>query len=335
MGVLSSNYLGEVGKWKPYYYKPFRLGMQDSGTHSEDSTVYVTKTAGSGTSIVRAICIDSHNCGYYYKLIFQQGAPDEFVVMKYDKNDRLIDTLYASSGYKWVVSTNVWITIDVGVWVIMTSNSDFESDDRYTILLPSFDVMEKRRIYHGGYSSYVRMPETEDKSYHTDIIPTNLKGKNITVYFGFFASKDLSFSGLAGPGQLALSKEDTLGNSAVTLALEWNLNPDGDNSEAATGLGTDDTDAYSWASGETWQLGKVFAADVDPRIVDNFPTVAQGISGNIDAPAGADTGTYQKYNATSVGIAGHAKITSQYQDGAGTPTVAASNQFWPVTLLIN
>ena len=335
MSVLATNYKGRASKWNPYYYKSFRLGEEDSGALSDDNAIYVTKTAGSGSATLRAICSDSYNCNYYYKLEFTHASSDRFIVKKYDKNDTLVDTLYASGTDKWIMSANIWTTIDIGVWILANSNTAFSSDDRYTISLPSFDTMDRRKIYHGGYSSYLRMPETENKSYHTDIIPTDLNNRNITVHFGFFSSRDLTIGGAVGSALLCLSTEDSIGNNAVTLALEWNLNPDGSNSEAATGLGTDDTDAYSWGSGETWQLGKVFLADVNPRINTEVPSISQAVAGSVNPPAGADTGTYQKYNATSVGIAGHAKITSQYQDGTGSPTIAANNQFWPVTLLIN
>ena len=334
MGTLATNYPGRVNKWFPYYYKPFRLGEEDSGTVSDDNSIYITKTAGSGSSKIRAICSDAYNCTYYYKLEFSSSTL--FLVKKYDSNDKLVDTLYASgSGTdKWTIYANGWLTIDIGVWILGNGTS-FANDDRYTITLSSFDVMERRKIYPGGYTSYVRMPETEGKSYHTNIIPTTLKDRNITVYFGFLASKDLTIGGLTSVGVTALSSEDPFGNSAVTLALEWNINPDSDNSDAATAIGSDDTDAYAWGSGETWQLGKVFAEDVSTRDFADIPVLAQGVAGNISPPAGAVTGTYQKYNATCVGIAGHAKITSQYQDGPGSPTIIANNQFWPVTLLIN
>ena len=196
MGVnvtTASNISNTVGKWEPYYYKPFSLGRTDDGSESSDGNIYITQTTGTSSQSLSASCTSSVNCNFYYTLTFlDTGAPGAgsafFYVTKYTLNHREVDTIFASEtgpsddGKWWYTSSFYTITIDVGVNVLFPI-MNVHDDDVYKITLPSTDTMDKRRIYHGGYSSFLRMPETEGKAYHSDIIPTSLNGKNLTVLF--------------------------------------------------------------------------------------------------------------------------------------------------------
>ena len=179
--TLASNYKGAVGKWVPYYYKPFQLGMVDTGVGSTDGEIYITQTAGGTDGVVSmGVCTSSYNCGFYYTIEVTSTALDSFIVHKYTLDDTLIDTIYASpTVYDWDLHLQYsLITIDVGVAVNFTHLSSGEDGDIYKISLPTFDQMERRKIYHGGYAAFLRMPYYEDISF-------NGEGKRIVFHQDF------------------------------------------------------------------------------------------------------------------------------------------------------
>mgnify|MGYP003145301174 CR=1 FL=1 len=336
---LASNSSAVAGKWVPYYFKPFMLGRVDDGLNSTDGGIYITQTAG-GTDAVFSdgACFSSHNCSYYYTIEVLNTSTDGFKVTKYSLNDTEIETIWAGlPSYQWdatnlSASSDMWITIDIGVAVRIHSFTDSDVGDIYKITLPTFEQMEKRKIYHGGFATFIKMPDTPVTAYHTDIIPMNLKDKSISVSFNpaFYVSSGTG--GSTGALGLASSSEDIAGNQGISLSFAWNVNPSGVHAE-----GSGDT-SYSWASGETWSYGSNLVNDANPSglvagpvVADDFPThIATSIT---DTIASSDvTGTAQTANATTSGRAGHAKIRAEYWNSTGTEMVAAANQFWPLIL---
>lgn len=338
--LRASNSGAKVGRWFPYYYKPFQLGRTDDGQGSTDGNIYITQTdGGSDATVGNGVCFDSHNCGFYYLVEFTVTATDRFKILKYDLNDNLVDTIYASHDGNFYMDWDIyflnkqWITIDVGVAIKFTDTSSAEDGDIYKVTLPSYDTMERRKIYHGGYSTYLQVPVTEDTSYHSEIIPTNLKEKSISIAFNPMIYEPENSLGSHGALNAAVSSEDTAGNGAISLSLAWNLDKDGAHATTAS------DGAYSWATNETWSFGTGIFGDSN--------TVGSYTLGSNDFPAHTNlsasdtivssdtTGTVQPLNVTVSGRAGFAKMRTEYVQGAGTPFIAAANQFWPCILMIN
>jgi hypothetical protein len=160
--LIASNAYSRANKWLPYSYKPFMLGTRN-GLGSTDGGVYVTQTTGTSGVALNAACIDEHNCGYYYVLtIVTGGGSDNFKVEKYNKDtDTLVETIFASAtsgnGRYWAGTLNV-VTIDIGVVVDMISSTAYDDGDVFKITLPTVEQMRARRFYHGGFSTYLRLP---------------------------------------------------------------------------------------------------------------------------------------------------------------------------------
>ena len=323
------------GKWVPYYYKPFSLGKQGVQGFSTDGEMYIEQILGEATPsnvAMRGTCTSSLNCGFYYIIIIETaGGNDYFYVEKYDLADNLIETIYASetggsdNGRLWDFGSANPISIDEGVNIFFHHNTNYDDGDKYKVTLPSKDTMIRRRIYHGGYSTFARMPYTEGISYHTDIIPTNLKGKNMTVLFN--PPMDAMMQANTYALITAKSYEDILGNRGVTLALEWNVDSSGDDSITAP------TTAYSFPADETWQLGSIFAIDIQIGTSDT-PTLAHMPSSDV-VPALVTTGTQQTLNLTVAGRAGTARMSVHYASGTGTPAIIAHNQYGPIILMLS
>ena len=331
-GMLASNRAAMAGKWLPYYFKPFLLGLMGTGANSTDGEIYITQTTGSSAEQLYGSCTSDHNCGFYYTLTFINTL--NFYVRKYDLNDNLIDIIYASAtsgdGRYWhtlTANNNETITIDIGVNVFIPDVNGFATSDVYKITLPSAEVMRRRRIYHGGYSTFMRLPETEDVSYHSDIIPTNLKGRNITMLMNpptgitqAYGSKGLMAQN---------SKIDVSGNNAVSAFLESSINASASHSAAGGGA------TFEWASGEEWALGTMLANDLDTTASDeDFPATAQVPSSDMDH-SNLITGTIQAQQLTCSSKSGYVKLKLAYLDGVGGSTILAYNQFWPIILLIS
>ena len=49
--TTASNIGNIVGKWVPYYFKPFLLGRATDGVGSTDGETYITKTVGDATVV--------------------------------------------------------------------------------------------------------------------------------------------------------------------------------------------------------------------------------------------------------------------------------------------
>ena len=330
--LIASNASAAEGKWVPYLWKPFNLGRATDGQGSTDGTVYITQTTGDSGVGILGWCISSHNCGYYYTLTFGSTGGDHFYVKKYDLNDNLVDTIYASEtgesdDGKWWTKTSTTKTIDIGVLVTLKSSANYDDGDIYKITLPSVDTMDRRRIYHGGYSAFIRMPYTEGIVYHSDIIPCNLKGKSMNINLGCNLHGEPGVDGSQDTLTTATSMEDAVGNQAVTLGLEWNVEPEATHSNVAVAVtGVD-------FSAEKWQLGTIFYNDIDPGVNTDVAINTHAPVSDM-TPSAYDTGETSALNTTVSGRAGHAKMYLAYNTGAGSPVINAYNQFWPVTLTL-
>ena len=273
--MLASNVSGIAGKWLPYYFKPFNLGRQGDGLGSTDGETYITQTtpsSGGSDEALYGSCTSDYNCGFYYTLTFVNTL--NFHVEKYDLNDNLIDTIYASSltgdGRYWSMTNVGSVTIDIGVNIMFPHTTSWENGDVFKITLPTFEQMEKRKIYHGGYSTFLRLAQTEGFAYHSDIIPTNLKGKNMSVIY----NPPNGLIGTSGtrPGlQGAKSRADSTGNQSSTLLMEWNANNDALTEDVA-GNASVPAGTFGWSANETWALGSVIGSDLNPDDADDCTT---------------------------------------------------------------
>jgi hypothetical protein len=337
--LLASNSSEIANKWFPYYFEPFMLGRSRTAADSTDGTLYIDQTTGTSDEAIFGRCTSDHNCGYYYTITADATNPHRFAVKKYSLDDTLVDEICASdttgdgilwSGVNIAVSPNRTYTIDIGVDILIPVFNGMDANDVYKITLPSAEVMRRRKIWHGGYAGFLRMPYTENIAMHSDNIPTNLKNKNITIMFNPPTGLG-SIPAIKGYGlSLALSAEDTGGNEAVSAFLEFSVN-----SEAKNVVAAGDT-SYGWASGENWALGNMFADDLDGHTAtsEDFPSIAQIPSSDVSS-SNQTTGTVQAHQLTTSAKAGYTKIKLAHLDGTGTPSIAAYNQFWPIILIIN
>ena len=320
---IASNANSAANKWVPYYWKTFALGRMGDGSGSTDGNTYITQEVGTSAVAMKGFCTSSHNCGYYYKLVFSGSGGDYFQVNKYDLNDNLIETILASSGTgpgrSWQ-KTSSTITIDIGVIVDIASSSAYDASDVYKITLPSSDTMDRRKIYHGGYSTFMRMPYTEGIIYHSDVIPCNLKNKGMNINLGTYLPNEKSVT-------IAESAQDPLGNKAVTLGLEWNVEPKATHSNVAVDIN------YVDFTAEKWQLGTIFYPDIDTSSTTDVRANTHASVSDM-TPDAYTTGDNSPLNATVSGRTGHAKIYLAYNTGTGSPTINAYNQFWPVIITL-
>jgi len=334
--VASNN---NFGKWVPYYNKAFNLGKVADGTGSTDGEIYITQTNGSSQLDhdigMTGSCDSELNCDFYYEIIIEtDGGNDYFYVKKYSLTGREIDTIYATEtggsddGRFWEFGNTHAVSIDEGVQVFFEDNLNYDNGDIYKVTLPSRETMVRRRIYHGGYSTFTRMPYTEGIAYHTDIIPTNLKGRNMTVIFNPPVESNMAGVTNYGLG-LEMSHEDNGGNKAVSLALEWNLDRSGANSITAP-----TTSTYDFPANETWQLGTMFMDDIQPSSNTDTPAIGHMPSSDVD-PENATTGSAQRLNVSVAGRAGIAKMSIHYASGTGGPAITAHNQYWKIILMLS
>jgi hypothetical protein len=324
-------------KWFPYYYKPFKLGRATDGLGSTDGGIYITQTSGTTGTITDGVCLHSHNCGYWYEIECTHGTFDRWIVNKYDSGDNLIDTIYGydNSGTldDWDLSpalVNALITIDVGVAIRFGSATSMATGNKWKIVLPTFEEMEKRKIYHGGYSTFLPFPSPAGTSTHSDIIPTSLKGKDISVSFNppIFTR---STTGGTGALSTAGTETDEIGNIGATLTLAWSVDKNATHGVASNGT-------YNFGSGEEWAFGKLAIEDAHTwgsiGVADDFPLHANLTHGDV-SPTLGNTGTVQNANISTSNIQGHAKIRLEFQDLAGGEAIPAAGQFWPCILTIS
>ena len=341
MGIqaTASNASAVVGKWVPYYHKPFQLGRIADGLNSTDGGIYITKTAGSGSGLTNGVCFSSHNCGHYYEVEIEHTVSDKFLVYKYDLEDRLIDTIIAGgtsgSPYYWdttnlTESFKLTITIDIGVAIHWASTTLGTDGDRYRINLPTFDQMEKRKIYHGGWATFLKMPHDVSTAYHSEIVPQILQDKSVVMSFNPPIYKAEGVNGSTGALSACNSTENISGNQGISVAFAWNVNPSGIHGTASS------SGSFGWAANETWGYGTALINDSNPGgtygVDADFP-VHVAAAGS-DTSGISTTGTSQTANATMSGRAGHLKIRTEFLPAAGGEAVLAENQYWPCILTI-
>jgi len=337
MATIASNSGIIGGKWFPYYYKPFCLGDADSALTSDDPNgkIFISHTNVVGTTqTLQGSCMHPLNCGNKYELTFGHASTDYFTIRKYDNNDDLIETIGASTesgtGARWRAALNSWVSIDVGVCINLGSVTGFLTNDKYVIELPTAEEMEKRRIY-SGLSTFIKVPHEEGIAYHTDIIPENLKNRNITLCAGMPFSRRKGLPDTTVDARLypARSEEDPLGNSAISLALEWNTNRDVGTSTVAGNSG------YEWNENSNWTLGYTFADDIDASAASDIPLKGQSPSATaINYASSPLSGAVQSFNVITEGRAGHARLLAEYVFGTGSTVITAHNQWWPVYLFL-
>tara|TARA_R100000995_G_scaffold83480_1_gene59517 strand:- start:881 stop:1858 length:978 start_codon:yes stop_codon:yes gene_type:complete len=320
--TVASNAYGRGNVWLPYNHKPFYLGTTGD-KNATDGDMYVSQTTGTSDIEVHAELIDEYNCNYYYELCFD--ASTDMYIKKYTKAGTLIDTIYASdtsgNGRYWGTYGGR-ITVDIGLVIDTnpTHGNTFDASDVYKINTPDLETMKKRRLYHGGYTTYFRNPETEGVTYRTKIIPTNLKNRNLTILAGHKCHWD-SGNGIVP----SLSEEDMSGNKAITVALEWNINPQGAESTTAQTI-----PGFIPPAGETWQIGRISAQDIDHNATPLSGTIVQFPYSDVTSTVGITN-----VNAvTASGIAGHARIRSEFMHGAGSAVIFAHNQWFPITIIL-
>jgi len=333
--VASNN---NFGKWVPYYNKAFNLGIsEDGGAGSTDGVEYITQATGTSAVDMTGSCTSELNCDFYYKIIIEEVyGTDYFYVTKYSSSDTLVDTIYASetggsdAGRFWLMASAGPISIDEGVQIYFKKPSIYDDRDVYKVTLPSRETMRRRRIYHGGYSTFARMPYTEGVAYHTDVIPSNLVGKNMTILFNPMVLVTLlpDVSSTNYGVYSTSSREDSTGNKAISLALEWNVDRSGANSITAP-----TTSTYDFPANETWQLGTIFMDDVQPTSTD-LPALGHAPQSDV-TPENPTTGSAQRLNISVSGRAGIAKMSIHYASGAGSSNILAHNQYFKIILMLS
>jgi len=335
--LLSSNSTGMNGKWVPYIYKPFFIGQFTAPDNTgDDGEAYISRTDSTGSTDVNisAVCTSPHNCGYYYLLVFTTGPVDNFYVRKYDNNDVEVDRIYASAtsstGRFWRCEMS-YITIDIGVHVYFPTKTGFASGDIYKIELPNLETIEKNKLYHGGYSTFLRLPYTEDIAFHSEPIPTDLKNRNMTFLLGQkLPTTKTRVSSKMSYLSSAVSQAAYSNNSAVSLSLEWNVNKDGIHASSNEAGNVAD----AWGGNETWSLGTLIVDDVDPIASTDVPSIGHSPSSDVSADT-YTSGENQILNTTVAGRAGTAAIRLAYFEGTGSSKTHAYNQFWPITIMLS
>lgn len=328
--TIASNSTERGNIWLPYNHKPFILGETgNKSSNSTDGKTYITQTTGTSDLAIRAVMIDEFNCNYKYTITFTTNSgSDDFIVRKYNKvSNNLVDIIYASetgisdTGRFWNPTSSP-ITIDIGLIIKLPSTTGFANGDVYTITTPDKSVMKKRRLYHGGYSTYMRLPETEGITTRSKIIPTDLMHRNITCLAGL--ENPFTWGGSALPLLATTSHEDAIGNRALSFTMEWNVDPYGAESSTAQDTG------YVPTAGETWQVGTALCYDIDSADHVVLPILSQ-------APASDTTqaSNDSNDNATTIsGRAGHARIRADFMTGTGSPVMMCHNQWWPITIIL-
>ena len=173
--------------------------------------------------------------------------------------------------------------------------------------------MDRRKIWHGGYSTFLRIPEDEGRVYHSEIIPSNLKNKCIIVNLGYYLGAEVGADSVVECLTVCTSLELILGNSAVTCGIQWNHGP-GKNETNTVGVIGADVGNY--------HAGTIFYEDVNPQ-----STVDMNVNTHSSPTTVRGTDVWDTANR-----AGHASMYLAYNDGAGGNKKIAHNQFWPITI---
>ena len=274
--------------------------------------------------------------------MFTSNTVDEFVVYKYTKATSsetttvgsLVDTIYASGTiggtlYKWRAQDSNPLYIDIGIKIMLESDTTFSSNQVYQITPASIEEMAKKKIWHGGYATWLRLPPEEDTRFYTDDIPMTLINRNLTfsINQGEYRAPTSGGSAIG-----CFSTEDTTTNTRISIGLEWNIKNVKDRTDTNKAMHTDD----DFIPDQDSQAGTQFASDLSSRdSVDLGEMVFHSPSD--DVTGSGDTGTTQEYNYSLSGRAGYARLMFQHQrdDVAHNDAELARNQFLPIVLIIS
>ena len=355
----TDNYTLGTNEWKPYYHKPFYLGQasaSDSGQSNaeyagDDGVKYVWRDDSVGTAAegLYAWQDSDVNCGYAYEIIFTNGFTDQFTWKKYKITNGaetaspsvdvstvrfMVASKITGTDYDWQCNDDAMITIDLGIRLHVRSKTAYEDNHKFWIYTASKETMDKRRIYHGGYATWLRYPANEGDISRTPIIPASLNYKNVTVVVNPGLSKETS-SGAGNNYEIlhaCKSMQDAVHiNARMHLFLEWNVNPESDANEALNTLLGFDTSGDANPN----VLGRIIANDVNNLGVVDFPVVST--IPYEDTDSSNDTGTNQLYNTEVSAIGGHCRIVVMHCTDVvlANDCELARNQFFPVILFIN
>ena len=338
--------------WTPYYFKRFDLGIANDGTGAqlaEDGVSRVYNTNLSGSTVGVGVSQNSDvNCSKIYNLVFTNSLtpPDIFLVYKWDNigtsespiksSDREIIYSRITSGglpkHSWTTITSGTISIDVGINVSFTNISSFVSGDIYEIVTASQEQMNRKKIWHGGISTFLHYPHQEGVVRSTSNIPVDLNGKQITAAIN---SGDPSSLYINRKAPTIASKVANTGglNNRISIFLTWNVD-----SEAEDNLSASDT-TFSWPSNskDTWQLGAMQWLEKDVSSINDMGENTLAVIPGNDPSGLGTSGMTQLYNTTTSGKPGIARITAQVLDDgiADNDFYIAENQYMEVILIIN
>ena len=350
---LASNYKTGLG-WKPYYHKSFSLGSVEGASEviGEDGNQYVTRVDDpliSGTMPnVHAVQESDINCGYLYVLEFTSssvagGLTDSFIIEKWSLSNnrrplRIIDVIIGSdliNQYKWRCTDGNPFYIDIGVKVYFGSDNTFATGMQCQIFTTTKEEMDKKKVWHGGYATWLRLPQNEGVIHRTPMIPTTLKNRAFTCIINAYGTNDfIANNSIKAPAIACLSEEDISTNARLAAGLEWNVNVDGHSDSSAT-MSTDytfgETDV---GDANTWQAGSEFIDDNDMLTATTFPSISHYPA---ETPVvDKATGTNQLLNVEAAGKAGFARVAFQHKHDAiqHNDVELARNQFWSIVVLI-
>ena len=342
-----------INEWRPYYHKPFFLGQahpEDLGQSNaeypgQDGVNYVWRDDSAG-GVADSVCAwqDSDiNCGYVYKVVFKTGLTDEFYIVKYNKVNGaetdnpsttgagrwITGSKVSTTGYNWRNNITGYITIDIGIRINVKSTTGYSDNQTFWIYTASQKTMDRRKIYHGGYATWLQYPAREGDVSRTPIIPISLKYKNITTIINHgdktFETGGRNFVALVA----AKTTEDIDPNGRMSIFFEHNIKPD---SVANTASDTD----FSFEGDDSNVLATIIASDIDVLTLMDSPVIG-AISYEDSTMSTKKTGTLQTGNTTVTSLGGHARIIAQHLTDAvpGNDCQLAENQFFQIILTIN
>ena len=365
----ADNYTLGTNELKPYYHKPFYLGQIDPTSNGQSSSeesgenginyVWKDDSVGTAPEALSAWQDSDINCGYAYKINFSGATTaDTFYIIKYaigkQPKNNINDAAIISNTARYIVGSKVnptnydfqcnddaMITIDLGVRIHIKSKTAYLNSHTIWVYTAPKEVMDKRRIYHGGYATWMQFPFNEGDTSRTPIIPTSLKYKDITIVAnpGANASVESWSTGTNNVYEVlhaAKSEQDIVHiNARMSLFLEWNVNPDYDRNSATSSAPITNYDFDGSIKAQPNILSTILVDDIDLLSPNDFPVIAK--IPYEDTIGSGVTGSTQIYNTGVSAIAGNARIAAIHL----TDTVPnndcelARNQFFPVILFIN
>lgn len=345
--------------WYPFYFNRYDLGNAYDGssfTNAEDGMKHVynlTEALSGGSTVGMGASQDSDiNCNKIYDIDFTDSGglnADAFVVHKSDNIGTIEDPvtgdyrerIYArlspgtTSYWPWEARRTGTISIDVGVYIMIPDEAAFNSADEYRIITSTKEEIDKKKLWHGGYSTFLQLPNQEGASNSTSIIPADLRGKQITVAINMGDRKLTVPSSNSSP-VVAAKVFNTVGyENRLTVNLEWNVNSEAPDNGVAAG---DDSLDYRFPPGakNTWQIGPIQWSEKDTTsssdmLSEPVTTIPASIAG------GGTTGTTQTYNVSASGKLGFPRFVAQFNTDIVpySDFFIADNQYIKLIIILN